>query len=122
MHTISDIIRDIDRGCTANNMIEDKFSYRIVFFVNEGNKSCKHYLNTTYNGLRKSLEGIIRGNLSLTNSVTIAGTTALKNGKPVSLQGRPYSFNLNEYFRQVMENCSDNGRRANRIYGKYAMR
>lgn len=122
MHTISDIIRDIDRGCTANNMIEDKFSYRIVFFVNEGNIGCKHYLDTMYGGLRKSLETIIKGNLSLTNSVVIAGTTALKNGKPVSLQSRPYSFNLNEYFRQVMENCSDNGRRADRMYGKCAVK
>ena len=122
MHTISDIIRDIDRGCEANNMVSDKFSYRIIFFVNEGNKGSRHYLDTMYGGLRKSLEGIIRGNLSLTNGVVIARTTALKDGKCISLQSRPYAFSLNEYFRQVMENCNDNGRRANKIYGKYAMR
>ena len=37
MNTISDILMDIDRGCLANNMIEDCFTYRIVYFVNEGN-------------------------------------------------------------------------------------
>lgn len=36
MYTISDILMDIDRGCLANNMIEDRFTYRIVYFVNEG--------------------------------------------------------------------------------------
>ena len=35
MYTISNIIADIDRGCLSNNMVEDRFSYRIVFFVNE---------------------------------------------------------------------------------------
>ena len=34
MNTISDILMDIDRGCLANNMIEDCFTYRIVYFVN----------------------------------------------------------------------------------------
>lgn len=28
MYTISDILMDIDRGCLANNMIEDRFTYR----------------------------------------------------------------------------------------------
>lgn len=37
MNTISDILMDINRGCLANNMIEDCFTYRIVYFVNEGN-------------------------------------------------------------------------------------
>lgn len=32
MFTISNIIEDIDRGCLANNMIEDRFSYRIIFY------------------------------------------------------------------------------------------
>lgn len=39
MFTISDIITDIDRGCAANNMVETEFSYRVVFFVKEGNKA-----------------------------------------------------------------------------------
>ena len=46
MYTVSDIIMDINRGCTANNMVEDQFSYRIIFFVNEGNKGSKHYIDT----------------------------------------------------------------------------
>ena len=43
MYTISDILMDIDRGCLANNMIEDRFTYRIVYFVNEGNNGKKFY-------------------------------------------------------------------------------
>ena len=69
MFTISNIIDDISRGCAVHNMVEDRFSYRIIFFVNEGNNGFKHYIDTTYSGLRKSLESIIRDNLSVTNSV-----------------------------------------------------
>ncbi len=98
MYTVSDIISDINRGCMANNMVEDMFRYRIVFFVNEGNKSAKYYMDTAYNGLRKSLESIIRANLLLTNCVVIAETTAIKHGKCVFLQKRSYSFSLDGYF------------------------
>lgn len=86
MYTVSDIMTDIKRGCMANNMVEDRFSYRIVFFVNEGNKGMKHYADTSYRNLRKSLEGIVRNYLTLTNNVVIVETTALKNGKRVHLQ------------------------------------
>ena len=120
MYTVSDIIKDIDRGCLANNMIEDKFSYRIIFFVNEGNNGSKHYIDTPYSGLRKSLENIIKNHLSLTNSIVIAETTALKNGKCVCLQSRSYSFSLDEYFRKISGGCKDNNR--NIMYGRYAVR
>ena len=83
MYTVSDILADIDRGCMANNMIEDMFSYRIIYFVNEGNKGTKHYIDSQYADLRKSLESIVRNNLSLTNNLVIAETTVLKNGKCV---------------------------------------
>lgn len=101
MYTVSDIISDIRRGCIANNMQEDRFSYRIIFFVNEDGNSSKHYIDTSYGGIRKALENIIRGNLTLTNSVVIAGTTALMNGKSVCLQNRSYSFSLDGYFKQI---------------------
>lgn len=119
MFTISNILEDVSRGCTAQNMVEDKFTYRIVFFVNEGNKGSKHYVDTTYNGLRKSLENIIRSNLSLTNSVVIAQITALKNGKCVCLQSRSYSFSLDEYFKRISGECSDRNRSGN--YNRYAL-
>ena len=119
MFTISNIIEDVSRGCTAQNMVEDKFTYRIVFFVNEGNKGTKHYVDTTYNGLRKSLENIIRSNLSLTNSVVIAQITALKNGKCVCLQSRSYLFSLDEYFKRISGECSDRNRSEN--YNRYAL-
>ena len=101
-------------------MVEYKFSYRIIFFVNEGNIGSKHYINTSYDGLRRSLESIIRNRLSLTNSIVIAETTALKNGKCVCLQSRAYSFNLDEYFRKISGGSKDNN--GNITYGRYAVR
>lgn len=120
MFTISDILSDIDRGCEANNMVESFFSYRIVFFVNEGNKGSKFYLDTSYSGLRKSLESIIRNYLSLTNNVVIAETTTRKSGKCVCLQSRSYSFSLDGYFRQINGEYRDSNR--NGKYERYAVR
>lgn len=120
MYTVSDIITDINRGCTAHNMVEDRFRYRIVYFVNEGNNGSKHYIDTLYSDLRKSLENIIRSNISVTNSVVIAETTVLKNGKCVCLQSKSYSFNLDEYFRKISGGNKDNT--GNIIYGRYAVR
>ncbi len=122
MYTISDIISDINRGCVANNMVEDKFLYRIVFSVNEGNSSSKHYIDTAYGSLRKSLEGIIRNHLSLTNSVVITEITALKNGKCIHLQSRSYSFNLDGYFKRISGESGNSGRNGAARYGRYAMR
>lgn len=122
MYTVSDIIADINRGCTANNMVEDRFSYRIMFFVNGGNNSSRHYIDTSYNGLRKALESIIRENLSLTNCVVIAETTALKHGKCVFLQKRAYSFRLDGYFKQISGECRNSGRNGNARYGRCAVR
>lgn len=101
MYTISDIITDINRGCMANNMVEDRFSYRVIFFVNEGNRRSKHYIETSYSNLRKSLENIIKGHLSLTNNIVIAETTVLKNRKAVGLQSRAYQFSLDGYFNEI---------------------
>lgn len=122
MFTVSDIITDIQRGILAHNMIEDRFTYRIVFFVNEGNKGSKHYIDTMYSDLRKSLESIIRNYLSLTNSIVIAETTVLKNGKCVCLQSRSYSFSLDGYFRQISGECSISNRNGNVLYGRHAVR
>lgn len=121
MYTISDIISDIDRGCIANNMTEDRFSYRIVFFVNENGKGTKRYIDTSYDDLRKSLESIIRGYLSVTNNIVIAETTALKNGRCVCLQSRAYSFSLDEYFRRLQGECRENSRNECVMYGRYAV-
>ena len=117
MNTISDILMDINRGCLANNMIEDCFTYRIVYFVNEGNNGKKYYLDSSYKDLRKSLESIIRGNLTLTNNVVIAETTVLKRGKCTCLQSRSYLFNLEEYFKRIKGECNSN---RNNQYCRYA--
>lgn len=122
MFTISDIITDINRGCAVNNMVEDCFSYRIIFFVNEGNRSSKYYSDTSYDGLRKSLENFIREHLSLTNRVVVAQTTVLKNGKCVCLQSRSFAFSLEEYFERINGECGADSRHGNIVYGRYAVR
>lgn len=121
MYTVSDILQDIDRGCLANNMIENRFSYRIIFFVNENGNGTKHCIDTTYNGLRKSLESIIREHLSVTNNIVIAETTALKNGKCICLQSRSYSFSLDGYFRRLNGEYKDNRRNESMMFNKYAV-
>ena len=120
MYTISDIIADINRGCIANNMVEDMFRYRIIFFVNEGDHSSKYYLDAPYSDLRTSLENIIRSNLSVTNNLVIAETTVLKNGKSVCLQSKSYPFSLDGYFKQI--NGEYKGRNGIAGYGRYAVR
>lgn len=101
MYTISDILQDIDRGCAANNMAETEFSYRLVYFINIGNRGGKHYSDTRYDGLRQSLENIIRGNLTTTNTIVISAVTARKSGETVSLTSRSYAFSLDGYFKQI---------------------
>ena len=122
MYTISDIIADINRGCIANNMVEDMFRYRIIFFVNEGDHSSKYYIDTPYDGLRRSLENIIRSNLSVTNNLVIAETTVLKNGKSVCLQSRSYSFSLDGYFRQISGGYQKRNKNGSIMYDRYAAR
>lgn len=122
MFTISDIIADVNRGCTAHNMVEDCFSYRIVFFVNEEDKGSRFYADTPYSGLRKSLENIIRGNLSTTNTIVLAAVTARKNGQTVSLLNRSYSFSLDEFFRQINGEYKGNIRSRNTVQSRYAVR
>lgn len=103
MNTVPDIILDINRGCLANNLIEDKFRYRLVYFVSEGDKSSKHYVDTPYDGLWEALGNIIRGNLTATNAVIIAAVTVRKNGESISLLNRAYGFDLSGYFRKICE-------------------
>ena len=122
MFTISDIIADISRGCLANNMVEDCFSYRIVFFINEGNKGKKGCIDTSFGELHKSLENIIRSNLSVTNSVAIAQTTVRKDGRCVCLQSRSYIFSLDGYFRQINGESKDRARNGTVMYSRYAVR
>lgn len=101
MLTVSDILQDIQRGIFANNMNENKFTYRVVFFINDGNKGTKHYIDTSYENLRRSLENIIKDNLSVTNSIVISAITVRKNKESVSLLSRSYMFSLNDYFRKL---------------------
>lgn len=119
MFTVTDILRDIQRGCALYNMVEDKFSYRLVYFINERNgKSTKHYHDSTYNGLRKALENIIRGNLTTTNTIVLADVTTRKSGKTVSLLSRSYGYCLDEYFRQVNGEYQNRNNYENIIYRK----
>ncbi len=109
MFTISNIVEDVSRGCVSYNMVETCFSYRIIFYINENNTGRKCFVDTSYENLRQSLENIIRGNLSTTNTLVIAAITARKNGETISLLNRAYGFNLNDYFRKLCEeNEKDN--------------
>lgn len=121
MYTISDIMQDIDRGCLSHNMQEDRFSYRIIFYVNENGGGTKHYADTPYDGLRKSLENIIREHLSVTNSVVITAVTVRKNGQSICLQSRSYSFSLDGYFQHLTEGYKDADKNRNIMYGRYAV-
>ncbi len=107
MFTISNILQDIQRGCALYNMNESCFSYRIVYFVNERDTNSKYYIDASYRELRKTLENIIRSNLTLTNCVAIAQITVRKNGKCVCLLSRSYMFSLNDYFRKLNGECRD---------------
>ena len=101
MFTITNILEDLNRGILANNLNEDYFSYRLVYFVNSeiGNK--KYYVDASYGNLRVALENIIKENLTTTNCLVIAAVTTLKNGKCISLLSRSYSFSLDGYFKQA---------------------
>ena len=122
MFTISDIIADINRGCMINNMAENCFSYRIIYFVNEENKGSRHYIDTGYESLREALENIIRGHLSLTNSVVVVQTTVLKDSKCVCLQSRSFAFSLEEYFERISGECKSDSRRGNIMHNRYAVK
>lgn len=118
MYTVTDIIEDVRKGCLVNNIVESRVIYRITFYINEGHSGRKYYVNSSYRDLRKSLENIIRDNLTLTNNIVIAGTSALKNGKCVHLQSKSYAFSLEEYFRRVKGEYRSS---RNNTYGRYAV-
>lgn len=122
MYTVSDIVVDLNRGIMAHNMVEDKFSYRIIFYINENGAGTRHYIDTSYTGLRKTLENIIRKYLSVTNSVVMAEITVLKNGKCVCLLSRSYSFSLDGYFKQINGKYENNYKHGNIMCNRYAMR
>lgn len=119
MYTVSDIVADISRGCAANNLNEDMFRYRIIFFVNEGADGNKHYVDVPYGGLRKALEEIIRNHLSLTNNIVIAETTVLKDGRCVCLQSRSYPFSLTGYFERISGEWREGSSKERVLYGRY---
>ena len=122
MYTISSILNDVDRGIAAHNMIENYFSYRIVYFINENGKGTKYYIDVLYRDIRRSLENIIKKNLSVTNSVVITEITVLNNGRCNRLLSRSYSFSLDRYFKQINGERGNSNRYGNIIYGRYAAR
>lgn len=102
MYTITDILEDINRNCAIYNMNENRFSYRIIFYINDDDKSSKHYINSTYDNLCREVENIIKNNLSMTNKIAIANVTTLKGGNSICLLSRSYAFSLDGYFRQIV--------------------
>lgn len=116
MYTVSSILNDVDRGIMAHNMEETCFTYRIIFYINENDIGRKCYVDTSYDGLRKILENIIKKNLTTSNTVVISAVTTLKDGKCVSLLSRAYGFNLSKYFQQIVGEREKNNVNSN--YGR----
>lgn len=116
MYTISHIIEDINRGCAVHNMVEDLFSYRIVYYIHEKGIGRKHCVDTTYGNLRKTLENIVRENLSLQNTVVVAQTTTRKDRECIRLQSQPYNFSLEGYFTQL----TGKSKKGSTTYRRYA--
>lgn len=116
MFTISDVLQDISRGCALNNLNENAFSYRIIYYTNEHDVGTKHYANCRYGDLRKTLETIVKNNLSLENTLVFAQTTIWKDRVCVCLQSRSYGFSLDEYFCQIY----GKSKKRNTIYNRYA--
>lgn len=119
MYTISNILQDVNRGILAHNMIENYFSYRIVYFINSGEKGEKRCIDVSYDGLRMALENIIRRNLTTTNTVVVAAVTVRKDGESVPLLSRAYAFSLDGYFKQISGEYTDRNRSGN--CNRYAM-
>lgn len=117
MYTISDIMADVDRHCTINNLNEDSFSYRIIYYIKEGNTGKRCCVDAAYKDLQKAMESIIRKNLSMENSVSISGVTVRNKGKCVCLLGRAYKFSLEEYFCQIY----GKGRKRKAVHGRYTV-
>ncbi len=103
MYTVSDILSDLNRGIAAHNMVENYFSYRIVYFINYEDRGEKHYIDVSYDVLRMALENIIRRNLTTTNTVVVAAVTVRKDAESISLLSRSYGFNLDGYFQRICE-------------------
>lgn len=121
MYTLSDILLDVEHHCMANNIIEDRFLYRLVYFVNTENGNRKHYADTSYDGLRIVLENIVRENLTTTNNIVLAAVVILKDGRCVPMLSRSYLFSMEEYFKQLTgrrkkRNNLYNSRYASAIY------
>ena len=98
MYTITNILNDLDRGCMIYNLNENCFSYRIIYFSNEQEKSTKHYIDTTY-------------------TIVISAVVVRINKKNVSLLSRSYGFCLNEYFDYVTERYEIGNKKRNTMYG-----
>ncbi len=101
MYTLSDIEKEISRGCIANNLIEENFRYRISYYVNTGNVGERYYIDAEYMRLKDALEWIIKDNLTLQNSVVIAGVTVLNGRRCIRLLNRKYYFALDDYFARI---------------------
>lgn len=121
MYTISSILTDIDRHCIINNLNEDKFLYRITYYINERNTGRKYYADAAYKDLRKTMESIIRNNLTLENSISISSVTVQKNRKFICLLSRVYSFDLCDYFQQITGNGRNGNKKRYASYGRYAV-
>lgn len=98
MYTTYEIILDFKRGCLAHNIIEDRFIYRISYYVNRDRVGRKYYCTVSYGEVQQAIVRIIKKHLTWETDVVITGITAKKGTEIIKLLSRSYPFSLEKYF------------------------
>lgn len=101
MYTTYEIILDFKRGCLAHNIIEDRFIYRISYYVNRDRVGIRHHCTACYGELQQAIVGIIKKHLTWETDVVITGITARKGTETIKLLSRSYPFSLEKYFAYI---------------------
>ena len=68
--------------------------------MNDENKGTKFRVDTSYDGLRESLENIIRDNLTTTNSLVIAEVTVRKDKQSISYSAKRMGSAWTDIFKR----------------------
>lgn len=101
MYTTHEIMLDFKRGCLAYNIIEDRFIYRISYYVNRDRVGRRYYCTVSYDEMQQAIVGIIKKHLTWETDVVISGITAKKGTETMKLLSRSYPFSLETYFAYI---------------------
>ena len=109
MLTIKEIISDVERGCLANNIVEEKFLYHISYCIKRGEVRKKQYCTADFRGMQQAIAEIIKKNLTLENDIVITDISTNKGAEKIRLLRRSYPFSLEKYF-EIIEGRANNGK------------